>query len=172
MKYAIFFESVTGNNEALANKIKEALPAEECVAFGKPDEEALKEAELVFIGSPARGNNFMPPVLDFLAKMENKKVAPFMVAGYGDTPAFFGMILDRIESKIPESNEVVGRFAVQGKLHESLVKKYSKMYEGDEENNEWKAWMANYERSQSRPNQNDFDRAVKFAKEVYEKANA
>ncbi len=172
MKYAIFYESVSGNNEAVAKAIKDALPEGDCVHFGKPDEAALANADLVFVGAPARGNSYLPPVLDFLGKIENKKVALFVAAGYGDTPAFFAMMFDRIKSRLPESNEVVGTFAVQGKIHESILAKYSKMFEGKEDSNDWKAWKANYDRSQSRPDKDDLGRAGKFAKEVFDKLNA
>ena len=49
MRYAIVYSSRTGNTERLAQALRQALPAEECVYFGPPDARAL-EAQRVYVG--------------------------------------------------------------------------------------------------------------------------
>ena len=44
MKYAVVYSSRTGNTKFPAEVLKEALPEDECIYFGPPDEAALKAA--------------------------------------------------------------------------------------------------------------------------------
>ena len=53
MKYAVIYESATGNTEMLAKEIKSTLGKEKCVCFGTPEEELQSKAEdadLIFLG--------------------------------------------------------------------------------------------------------------------------
>ena len=45
MKYAVIYESATGNTEMLAKEIKSTLGEEKCVCFGTPEEELQSKAE-------------------------------------------------------------------------------------------------------------------------------
>lgn len=49
MRYAVVYSSRTGNTEQLAQAVREALPGQECLYFGPPDEAAL-EAQTVYAG--------------------------------------------------------------------------------------------------------------------------
>lgn len=169
MKYAIFYVSKSGNTEAIAKNIKAALPEADLIAFGEPNLELAQQADVVFLGACARGNLFIKDMLDFMSELKNKKLALFLMSGYGNTPAFFDMMLDRIEAKVGEGCEVVGRIGFQGKIDDSKRIFFEKKLEQDPENNDYKSFLANFEIAKQRPNQNDFDRAQAFAKEVLEK---
>lgn len=172
MKYAIFYISKSGNTESVAQKIKEALPEAQCVGYGEPNLEQAAQADLVFLGAPARANNFIKEMLDFMAQLKDKKVALFLMSGYGNTPAFHDMMLDRVQVMLDSSCEVVARIGFQGKIDDSKRVFFEKKLAEDPENNDFKSFLANFEVAKNRPNQNDFDRAAKFAKEAFDKLNA
>lgn len=69
-----FYISKSGNTETIAQKIKEALPADECRIWCA-DLELAKQADLVFLGAPARANSFIKEMLDFMKELEHKKIA-------------------------------------------------------------------------------------------------
>ncbi len=116
MKKAMVFSSGSGNTKQLAVEICGTLG--EMAYCGAPSDEAL-EADVIFVGSWTMGFNCVPPIKEFLQKLNGKKVFLFMTAGYGNTPEFFAPILAAAKEHINSSNEIIGEYICQGKVSDA-----------------------------------------------------
>ena len=93
MKVAIIYTSTTGNTEAMANAINEALKASgENVLLGTPDsvdKSAVTACDVILLGSPAMGDEVLEDSMeDFYtgieASLNGKKVGIFGSYDWGD----------------------------------------------------------------------------------------
>ena len=93
MKVAIIYTSTTGNTEAMAHAINEALKASgEDVLFGTPDsvdKSAVTACDVILLGSPAIGDEVLEDTMeDFYtgieASLNGKKVGIFGSYDWGD----------------------------------------------------------------------------------------
>ena len=93
MKVAVIYASTTGNTEAMANAINEALKASgEDVVFGtadSADKSAVTDSDVILLGSPAMGDEVLEDTMeDFYNGIESslngKKVGIFGSYDWGD----------------------------------------------------------------------------------------
>ena len=93
MKVAVIYASTTGNTEAMANAINEALKASgEDVVFGtadSADKAAVKSCDVILLGSPAMGDEILEDTMEeFYTAIESslngKKVGIFGSYDWGD----------------------------------------------------------------------------------------
>ena len=85
MKYAIVFSSMTGNTAALADKLHDILPADDCVYFGDPAQYSPDlGADLVFVGFWTEKESCDGATRVFLKSLSNTNVVLFGTAGYVD----------------------------------------------------------------------------------------
>ena len=93
MKVAVIYASTTGNTEAMANAINEALKASgEDVVFGtadSADKAAVTSCDVILLGSPAMGDEILEDTMEeFYTAIESllngKKVGIFGSYDWGD----------------------------------------------------------------------------------------
>lgn len=136
MKYAIVFDSVTGNTEMLATKAREVLGAEDCLYFGCPDGEgaaqAAAQADLVLAGSWVDKGTCSKGMAEFMASLGGKKVFLFGTCGFGGSQAYFDTMLGHFAKNLPETAHLVGQFMCQGKMPAAVRKHYELMLEQEE----------------------------------------
>ncbi len=93
MKVAVIYASTTGNTEAMANAINEALKASgEDVVFGTADsvdKTAVTSCDVILLGSPAMGDEILEDTMEeFYTAIESslngKKVGIFGSYDWGD----------------------------------------------------------------------------------------
>ena len=99
MKYAVIYESATGNTEMLAKEIKSTLGKEKCVCFGTPEEELQSKAEdadLIFLGFWTDKGECSEKIRKYMETLHNRNVFLFGTAGFGGSEQYFTQILPRI----------------------------------------------------------------------------
>ena len=93
MKVAVIYASTTGNTEAMANAINEALKASgEDVVFGTADsagKAAVTSCDVILLGSPAMGDEVLEDTVEEFytgieGSLNGKKVAIFGSYDWGD----------------------------------------------------------------------------------------
>ena len=80
MKYAVIYESATGNTEMLAKEIKSTLGEEKCVCFGTPEEELQSKAEdadLIFLGFWTDKGECSEKIRKYMETLHNRNVFLF-----------------------------------------------------------------------------------------------
>ena len=150
MSYAIVYSSRTGNTEQLANAIREALPTEGCLYFGRPDPKAL-QAETLYIGFWTDKGRCDEETARFLQGLTGQRVFLFGTAGFGGAPAYFEQILSRVKELLPGQVEVIGSFMCQGKMPLSVRQRYEAMPESPRRT----AMIENFDLAVSHPDAQD-----------------
>lgn len=129
MSYAIVYDSSTGNTQRLACAVKEALPAEEVVAFGRVgdvDPAALVAADRVYAGFWTNRGDCTDQMAEVLSQLEGKEVFLFGTAGFGADQTYFAGVMARVARHVPESAQLVGSFMCQGQMPESVRTRYER----------------------------------------------
>lgn len=152
MSYSIVYSSRTGNTALLAQTIREALPAGDCLYFGAPDARAL-EADTIYVGFWTDKGTCDETISSFLQSVTGQKVFLFGTAGFGGAPAYFAQILQRVEQNLKDAN-VVGSYMCQGKMPEAVRSRYLAM----EESPRRTAVLENFEQALSHPDAQDLAR--------------
>lgn len=152
MSYSIVYSSRTGNTALLAQAIREALPAGNCLYFGAPDSRAL-EADTIYVGFWTDKGTCDEAVTRFLQSITGQKVFLFGTAGFGGAPAYFDQILGRVKENL-KGADIVGSYMCQGKMPEAVRSRYLAM----EESPRRTAMLENFEQALSHPDARDLDR--------------
>ena len=152
MSYAIVYSSRTGNTALLAQAIRDALPAKDCIYFGQPDSQALA-ADTLYIGFWTDKGTCDEATADFLRHVTNQKVFLFGTAGFGGAPDYFERILCRTRENLgPEAMEI-GSYMCQGKMPQAVRNRYEKM----EPSPRREAMIENFDQAVSHPDAEDIE---------------
>ena len=100
MTYAIVYSSRTGNTERLAQALRQALPAADCLYYGPPSAQALS-AERIYAGFWTDKGVCDGQAREFLATLQGKEVFLFGTAGFGGSPDYFQHILQGVAQALP-----------------------------------------------------------------------
>lgn len=168
MKYAVIYDSPTGNTKMLAEEIKRYMDgqsgsAEECMYFGEPvldaaNEEKLSEAEIIFAGFWTDKGDSGAKLAEFLESLHGSRVFLFGTAGFGGAEEYFSRILDKVTTHLASDNTVAGRYMCQGKMPVTVRKRYESMLEQNPEDERMKAMIENFDRALSHPDEDDLER--------------
>ena len=164
MNYSIMFTSVTGNTEILANTILNSLPLKKCTYFGKFNPEKVNDSDLIFVGFWTDKGDCTEDVKKFLNGLENKRIAIFGTAGYGNSQKYFEDILSKVSSNISQNNKFIGSFMCAGKINEKAKEKYAS---NEKNNKDIEIMLQNYDNSLSHPNVRDLVNIRDFARDMY-----
>lgn len=156
MKYAIYYNSATGNTKMLADHICSQIK-EDCLYNGNADDSKIEEADLIFVGFWTDKGRCSDPVIELLRRIKNKKLFLFGTAGFGGSPEYFERILSNVEKYIDPTCEVVGHYMCQGKMPMSVRDRYQKMYDSDPQNEQFQSLLKNFDQAWEHPNQEDLD---------------
>ena len=150
MSYAIVFSSRTGNTRRLAEAVRAALPAGECLYFGPPSAAALAAGRL-YIGFWTDKGGCDEVLAAFLPQLAGHEVFLFGTAGFGADPAYFDAILGRVAALLPPSAAAVGRFMCQGRMPDAVRARYAAMPEGERRTQ----MLANFDMARTHPDAAD-----------------
>lgn len=150
MSYAIVFSSRTGNTRRLAEAVRAALPAGECLYFGPPSAAALAAGRL-YIGFWTDKGSCDEALAAFLPQLAGHEVFLFGTAGFGADPAYFDAILGRVAALLPPSAAAVGRFMCQGRMPDAVRARYAAMPEGERRTQ----MLANFDMARTHPDAAD-----------------
>ncbi len=164
MKIAIVYQTMTGNTEAVAKAIREALAGEEIVYFGKPGQ--VPEADLYLVGSWTDKGLCHQSVADYLKSLDGKTLAYFGTAGFGGSDDYYGLLFQRISALIPQGTRVLGNFYCQGKMPQSVRQRYEKLLEEHPGEKQMEENLENFDRALSHPDGEDLDQAKEWAKRM------
>ncbi len=164
MKYAIVFDSKTGNTAQIATVIRNTLKQERCVSFGSklPQE----DVDVVFLGSWCDKGGLSNLMKKEAETLHHQKVALFSTCGFGMDAAYFRTIADHLKEQIPQDNEIVASFVCQGKMPEAVLKRYEAMLEKEETKQMAQHMIENFHHAQSHPDAADEKQAEAFAMRV------
>lgn len=154
MKYAIVYNSKTGNTRLLAETLQKVLPQADCVYFGTPNDAALS-ADRLYIGFWVDKGSCDDAVSDFLTKLQGKEVFLFGTAGFGKEPAYFETILKKVSQNLAPGNTLIGTYMCQGKMPISVRERYEQMLAAPNPAPNLHALIENFDQALSHPDEAD-----------------
>ncbi|HJD48061.1 MAG TPA: flavodoxin family protein [Candidatus Mediterraneibacter norfolkensis] len=156
MTYAVVYASATGNTKLLAEEIRKGLGEEKCICFGTAEEaETAAEADIIFAGFWTDKGNCSGELGQFLEELHGRKVFLFGTAGFGGAQSYFDQILERVKGHLAADNEVVGTYMCQGKMSQSVRKRYEGMLEQNPGDERIKGMIENFDRALQHPDEAD-----------------
>lgn len=140
MGYSIVFSSQTGNTELIARRIRKVMGEDGCLYFGSPEHidasaneadthepSANEKPSIVFVGSWTDKGAATPEVTNYLRSLDGARVFLFGTCGFGASDEYFNEVLTRIRNAMPASCELMGSFMCQGKMPQTVRKRYEAM---------------------------------------------
>lgn len=153
MNYSIIFSSHTGNTELIAERIKTIMHGE-LVYYGEPTD-IIPDCDLICIGFWTNRGTCNEEILDYLQKLNNKKIFLFGTAGFGVDNKYFNDIIKNVSDNINNSNTIVDTFMCQGKMPLSVREKYVRLKESSNPPDNIDLLIENYDNALLHPTADD-----------------
>ena len=93
----------------------------------------------------------------FLERLHGRRVFLFGTAGFGGAQSYFDQILERVKGHLSADNEVVGTYMCQGKMPQSVRKRYEGMLEQNPGDERIKGMIENFDRAVQHPDEADLN---------------
>lgn len=172
MKVKVIYCSHTGNTAQVAQAIAEGLPVpsdlRKLPAGFSDEDERIDEDVLIFAGFWVDKGSCPEEMAELLRGVHHNKVALFATAGFGQDPAYFAQIEQRVRALIPDDNRYMGAFFCQGKMQISVRHRYEEIQKQNPEDLKIKRSIENFDRASTHPDDRDLNHAKQFSKEVYQ----
>lgn len=158
MTYAVIYASATGNTKMLAEEIRKRLGKKECVCFGTVEEAGTAvRADIIFAGFWTDKGDCSEELGHFLEGLHGRRVFLFGTAGFGGAQSYFDQILERVKGHLAADNEVVGTYMCQGKMPQSVRKRYEGMLEQNPGDERIRGMIENFDRAMTHPDEADLN---------------
>lgn len=148
----IVCESLTGNTAILAETLRKHLRAENVHTPVQADPDS---SDVFFVGSWTDKGDCAAETAAFLSKLKNKKVFLFGTCGFGRSDAYYETVYRRFADHLKSDNQIIGHYICQGKMPETVLRRYEAMKAANPETNRWDECIDNYYQALSHPNGND-----------------
>ena len=156
MKYAIVYQSRTGNTGMLANTLRDLLPQDSLVCFGEPCPQAL-EADLLFVGFWTDKGSCDEKTGAFLKTLTDQKIFLFGTAGFGGSQDYYDKILAKVRKLLPAGVTVTGAYLCQGKMPQSVRERYEKLLKAHAPIPNLKGMLENFDHALTHPDTADLE---------------
>ena len=176
MRYAILYNSASGNTKQVAEALERALRAANaevaCVQIAPGDTCAtidaagVEGADAVLVGFWCDKGTCTQEVADALAKLGGKRVFLFGTAGFGGAPEYFERILMGVRAKLPEDAEYLGGAMCQGKMGAGVRRRYEAMLAEKPGDARIQGMIDIFDAALSHPDDDDLGRIVQTAKQA------
>ena len=167
MTYAVIYASATGNTKMLAEEIRKRLGKKECVCFGTVEEaRTAVRADIIFAGFWTDKGDCSEELGHFLEGLHGRRVFLFGTAGFGGAQSYFDQILERVKGHLAADNEVVGTYMCQGKMPQSVRKRYEGMMEQNPGDQRIKGMIENFDRAVQHPDEADLNMLGEAVRDV------
>lgn len=165
MRYAIVYESKTGNTKQLADVIPTVLGEAGCLYIGAPKNHI--EVDVLFVGAWIDKGVFAESIIAYLQQLHHQRLVFFGTAGFGQSKEYFDAIIHRSLQQLPQDNEVLGSFLCQGKMEMRVKARYQSMLEKDPQNRKFQNLLENFDQALAHPSQEDLDNFKTFLKGLH-----
>ncbi len=172
MKYAILYDSHSGNTAHVAQTIRHALPQDDCLCFYSTIE-ALKhpdkfaDADLIFYGFWTDRQDCAEKSQQVLPTLPATKIALFGTASFGAGEEYFQSILANVAKHLPEGATVVDSFMCVGKMPMTVEEQYLKLLHDPVMGEQAQTMLKTYETVKGHPTAEELDAAAAFATKLY-----
>lgn len=116
MKYAVIYQSKSGNTRFIAEKIFEQLAAPEKELCDIDKSAQLPVADMYFVGFGVHNESCSMDMIDCMELLEGMKFALFVTCGFVPSDQYKAKLEKMLEVWFPENAEYLGMYLCQGKV--------------------------------------------------------
>ena len=161
MRYAVVYQSKSGNTGMLAQAIYEALDGTDKVLLDIDEDTTVPEADIYFLGFGIHNQNCGMDVSDYMNKLKGIRYALFITCGFFPTKRYKNSLLQKLNVRMPENSECIDVFLCQGKVE----KQRREIMYGKTPHRE-KELRKIFESGRMHPDANDLSNCRDFARRV------
>ena len=161
MKYAVIYQSKSGNTQYLAEQIYRALDTDTKEIIDIDKTSIIPEADVYLIGFGVHNGFCSIDILDVFEQITDGKIAVFATSGYMPTDQYKNNLEKQIEVWLPDDAQYLGMFLCQGNV-ESDRRKIMISHMPNRE----KELQQMFKIGSTHPDQEDLDVAIVFAEKI------
>jgi len=165
LKYAVIYQSKSGNTKMLAEHIFRELEMADKVICDLDAERAVPEADVYMVGFGVKNGGCSVYVIDCLDRISGGKVALFATCGLAPTEQYKAKLEHTLAPWLPEAAEYLGMFLCQGRVaeeHKSAL---------EEQLPQWRQEVAQMlAAGDTHPDQTDLLQLSKFLRHIRDRA--
>lgn len=169
MKTLVAYSTKTGNTKKVAEAINEVIDGSEIKNI---DDINNLDYDLVIVGAWIDKGTANKEAIDFIEKLENKKVAFFFTLGaYPDSDHAKDCVKRIEELFIKNNNEVIGHYLCQGAVDPKLIEFMKKQFPVDHPHGPNPERIKRWTDASTHPNLEDLENAKSKFKSIIEGIN-
>ena len=161
MKYAVIYQSKSGNTKLLAEEIFSSIDSDEKVICDIDECDEVPVADVYFVGFGIHNYSCGIDIANCMENIGISKLALFATCGYVPTEQYKEKLEDNLEVWLPEDAKYLGMYLCQGKVEfdrrEIMI---SKMPQAES------AMCEMFNQGSSHPDNDDLDAVSSFAKSI------
>lgn len=115
MKYAVIYDSETGNTRKIAEAIYDSVQSANMEIINLAIETQIPQADIYFVGFPIHQKNCSMKIVDALEQIESGKVVLFATCGMQPTEKYKEKLEDALSIWLSDDVEYLGMYLCQGK---------------------------------------------------------
>lgn len=118
MKYAVIYQSKSGNTRKIAERIFDSIRSEEKEIIDVDEEQYIPEADVYLVGFGIHDGNCSIDIIDCLEELPEAKYALFATCGYIPTDEYKERLQGNLDVWLPDGGEYLGMFLCQGNVEQ------------------------------------------------------
>lgn len=116
MKYAVVYQSKTGNTKLLAQEIFNTIESQEKEICDIDGASEIPVADVYFVGFGIHNNSCSMDIAEAMEHIGQAKIILFTTCGYTPTDKYKEKLVKNLEVWLPEDSEYIDMFLCQGKV--------------------------------------------------------
>lgn len=167
MKYAVIYQSKSGNTREVAEEIYKSLSTDEKVIQDIDREEEIPQADIYLVGFGIRNQMCSMDVINCFDQITSGRFAVFATCGYVATEQYKANLEKRLDVWMPEDADYLGMFLCQGRVSKEGQKNML-----DQMPEEKERMKQLFEYGESHPDREDLEKAAQFAREIQQQVES
>lgn len=167
MKYAVIYQSKSGNTREIAEEIFNSLSTDEKEIQDIDCEEEIPQADIYLIGFGIRNQMCSMDIINCFDQITGGRFAIFATCGYVATEQYKASLEKRLDVWMPEDADYLGMFLCQGNVsNEGQKNMLDQMPEEAERMEQLFAY------GKTHPDSADLEKAAQFARKIQQQVES
>ena len=164
MRFAVIYESETGNTERIALEIFDTIGYRDKEMIDLNANKDIPEADVYFVGFPIHQRNCSLKVMDCLEQIECGKIVLFATCGMSPTNSYREKLEEKFSVWISDDAEYCGLFLCQGETTIQQQKRFLDTH--PDISAELSEMLA---KGIGHPDEDDLEQVIRFTEQILEK---
>ena len=156
-RIVISCESVTGNTRMLAEALCGHLQSDN-VKILLPEQIDIDAYDMFLVGSWTDKGDCGVATASMLERLHGKEVFLFGTCGFGGSESYFDSVIHRFAAHLSADNDLIGHYICQGKLPETVLRRYEAMKAANPNCSRWDESIENFNAALQHPDANDLNK--------------